>query len=109
MKKVLSVLVIMMSVLVVSAQTTKTSTTTKTKPVKTTIKVADLQKSITDNIAKDYPGFTVKEASSVTANNTTTYDVVVTKGTTKETLVYDSNGAFVKKLPQATKSHSKKK
>ena len=110
MKKVLSVLVIMMSVLVVSAQTTKTSSTTKTKPVKTTIKVADLQKSITDNIAKDYPGFTIKEASSVTANNTTTYDVVVTKGTTKETLVYDSNGAFVKKLPQATaKSHSKKK
>ena len=68
-----------MSVLVVNAQSTKTSTTTKTKPVKTTIQVADLQKSITDNIAKDYPGFTIKEASSVTANNTTTYDVVVTK------------------------------
>ena len=27
------------------------------------MKVADLQKSITDNIAKDYPGFTIKEAS----------------------------------------------
>lgn len=98
-----------MSVLVVSAQTTKT-TTTKAKSTKTTVKVADLQKSITDNIAKDYPGFTIKEANSVTTNNTVTYDVVVTKGTTSETLVYDKDGAFVKKLPKSTaKHHSTKK
>ena len=110
MKKVLSILVIMMSVLTVNAQSAKTSTT-KTKPEKMTVKVADLQKSITDNIAKDYPGFTIKEATCIKANNTTTYDVVVTKGSTSETLVYDNNGAFVKKLSQPTAMHhtSKKK
>lgn len=62
MKKVLLVLVLMMSVLVINGQATKT-TETKAKSIHTTIKVADLQKAITDNIAKDYAGFTIKEAT----------------------------------------------
>ncbi len=104
MKKVLFVLVIMMTVLAVNAQTTKT-TVTNAKSTRTTVKVADLQKSITDNIAKDYAGFTVKEASSVTTNNTITYDVVITKGATTETLVYDKDGNFVKKMPAKVVKH----
>lgn len=110
MKKVLFVMVLMMSVLVVSAQTTKT-TTTNAKSTKTTVKVADLQKNITDNIAKDYPGYTIKEATSVTANNSVTYDVVVMKGSMTETLVYDKDGMFVKKLAHSSsaKHHSTKK
>jgi hypothetical protein len=104
MKKVLFVMVLMMSVLVINAQATKTSTTT-TKPVKTTINVADLQKPITDNIAKDYAGYTIKGATSVTASNTVTYNVVVVKGAATETLVYDKDGKFIKKLPHTTSKH----
>ena len=102
MKKVLVVLVLIMAVLAVNAQTTKT-TPTKEMPVRTTVAVADLQKTITDNIAKDYVGYTVKEASSVTSNGIVKYEVVVVKGTTSETLVYDKEGKFVKKLPPAPK------
>jgi len=109
MKKVLLVLVLIMAVLVVNAQATKT-TVTNAKSTRTTVKVAELQKAITDNIAKDYVGYTIKEATSITANNTVTYDVVIVKGTTTETLVYDKDGTFVKKLPQnAVKHHTTKK
>ena len=99
MKKALIVLVLFMAVMVVNAQTTTKTTVTKEKSVRAVVLVADLQKPITDNIAKDYIGYTIKEAASVTANNVVTYEVVVVKGTTTETLVYDKDGQFVKKLP----------
>ena len=85
MKKLLFVMVLLMGALVVNAQ-------------KTPVKVADLQKSITDNIAKDYVGFTIKDATKVVENNVVTYDVVVVKGTTQETLCYDNTGKFLKKM-----------
>jgi hypothetical protein len=97
MKKVLVVLVLIMAVLAVNAQTT-IPTTNKDLPVRDTVMVADLQKAITDNIAKDYVGYTIKEASKVTANSIVTYEVVVVKGTTTETLVYDNVGKFLKTL-----------
>jgi hypothetical protein len=100
MKKVVFVLVLLMSVLVVNAQTTKT-TDVKEKPLRTVVMVADLQKAITDNIAKDYVGFTIKEAASVTTESVVTYEVVITKGEVTETLVYDKDGKFLKKLPPA--------
>lgn len=84
MKKLIFVMVLMMSALIVNAQ-------------RTPVKVADLQKSITDNITKDYAGFTIKEATKVVENNVVTYDVVVAKGTTQETLCYDNAGKFLKK------------
>jgi len=99
MKKALIVLVLIMAVMVVNAQTTTKTTVTKEKSVRAVVMVADLQKPITDNIAKDYIGYTIKEAASVTTNNVVTYEVVVVKGTTTETLVYDKDGQFVKKLP----------
>ena len=89
MRKVLLIMTLMMAVLVVNAQT-----------VRTPVKVADLNKAIIDNVAKDYVGFTIKEATKVTANNVVTYDVVVVKGTTTETLVYDKDGKFVNKMAQ---------
>ena len=98
MKKVLIVLVLIMAVLVVNAQVTNTTESTRTA-----VKVADLQKAITDNIAKDYVGYTIKEATSVTTNNAVTYEVVIVKGTNTETLVYDKDGKFVKKLPPTPK------
>ena len=104
MKRIIFVIVLIMSVIAVNAQTTKT-TAPKAKSTHTIVKVADLQKPITDNIAKDYAGFTIKDASSVTANNAVTYHVVVVKGTDTETLVYDKDGMFVKKLPKSTTKH----
>jgi hypothetical protein len=104
MKRILFALLLMMPVVVISAQTAKTSTTA-TKSTHTVVKVSDLQKSITDNIAKDYAGFTIKEASSTKANNVVTYNVVVVKGSDTETLVYDKDGMFVKKLPKSTAMH----
>jgi len=104
MKKVLFVLVIMMSVFTVNAQTSETAGT-KAKPTHAVVQVADLQKAIKDNIAKDYAGYTIKSASSVTVNNALTYRVVVTKGSSTETLIYDNNGAFVKMLPKTVAMH----
>jgi hypothetical protein len=104
MKKVLFVMVLMMAVVAVNAQTTKT-TTTKAKTTHTPVQVADLPKAITDNVAKDYVGFTIKEASSATKNDVLTYQVVITKGKTTETLVYDKDGKFLKKLAPSTSTH----
>jgi len=98
MKKVLVVLVLIMAVLAVNAQATKT-TVNKETPVRTTVLVTDIQKAITDNIAKDYVGYTIKEATSLIENNIVNFEVVIVKETTTETLVYDKDGVFIKKLP----------
>jgi curli biogenesis system outer membrane secretion channel CsgG len=98
MKKVLFVLVLIMAALVVNAQTK--ATTTQAKPTVTVVKLADLPKAITDNVAKDYVGFTIKDATCTNTNNVVTYDVVIVKGTTTETLVYDKDGKFIKKVTQ---------
>lgn len=97
MQKVLIVLVLIMAVLAVNAQIPVT-TTTKVTPVRTSILVADLQKDITDNIATDYVGYTIKEAAKVVENDIVTYEVVVVNETATETLVYDKDGKFLKKL-----------
>jgi len=97
MKKVLIVLVLVMAVLAVNAQIPET-TTTKVTPVRTSVLVADLQKDITDNIATDYVGYTIKEATKVVENDIVTYEVVVVNDTATETLVYDKDGKFLKKL-----------
>ncbi len=119
MKKLVFVLVLFMAVLAVNAQVVKTPDSktpdskmpvTKESPMRVAVMVTDLQKPITDNIAKDYVGYTIKDASSVTEKGTVTYEVVIVKGTSTETLVYDKDGMFVKKLPKTTaKHHSTKK
>ena len=107
-----------MSALVINAQTNPQSKTTKTtkstttqteKSARTPVQVADLPKAITDNVAKDYSGYTIKDAASVTANNSTTYHVDIMKGTTSETLVYDSNGKLLKKEGKGTTHKAAKK
>ena len=98
----------MMSILIVNAQATQT-TPTKTKTIHTAVKVDDLQKAITDHIAKNYAGYTIKEATSVTKNDIMTYHVVIVKETTTETLVYDKDGKFVKRLPQKPVNHHSSK
>ena len=78
-------MVLVMAALVVNAQ-------------RTPVAVADLQKSITDYITKDYVGFTIKGATQVVANNVTTFEVVIVKGTTQQTLLFDNTGKFLKKI-----------
>lgn len=85
MKKLLAIMVLVMTALAVNAQ-------------RTTVKTTDLQKAITDNVAKDFAGFTIKEATKVVANNVTSFEVFVVKGTAQETLLYDKDGNFVKKV-----------
>jgi hypothetical protein len=65
---------------------------------RTPVKVGDLQKPIIDNVTKDYAGFTIKEATKIVTNNVTTYEVEIAKGTTQQTLLYDKDGKFVKKI-----------
>jgi hypothetical protein len=85
MKKLLAIMVLVMTALAVNAQ-------------RTPVKVTDLHKAITDNIAKDFAGFTIKEATKVVTNNVTNYEVLVVKGSAQETLLYDKDGKFVKKV-----------
>ena len=89
MKKLMIVLVLVMAAMVVNAQ-------------RTPVKVADLQKSISDYITKDYTGFIIKDAIKVMANNAVTYEVAITKGSTSETLVFDKDGKFLNKLAMKT-------
>jgi hypothetical protein len=83
MKKLLLVMVMMMAVVAINAQ-------------RTPVKVTDLNKAITDNIASKYAGFTVKDAAQIVNNGVTTFEVVISKGTTSETLLYDKDGKFLK-------------
>jgi hypothetical protein len=87
MKKLVLIMTFFMAVLAVNAQVSRTP-----------LKAADLPKAITDNIARNYAGFTIKEATKVTENNVVSYDVMIHKGTLSETLVYDKDGKFLRKM-----------
>jgi hypothetical protein len=89
MKRLFVVMVLMMAVLALNAQ-------------RTPVKVSDLNKAITDNIAKDYSGFTIKDATQVINNGVTTFEVVIAKGATSETLSYDKDGKFLNKVTMKT-------
>jgi len=91
MKKISLILVFVMAVLAVNAQITRVA-----------VKSADLPKALTDNVAKSYAGYTIKESTKVTENNVITYDVVLAKGATTETLVYDKDGKFLRKAAPQT-------
>ena len=96
MKKVLLIAVLVMSAMIINAQT------------RVAVKTTDLPKALTESVAKDYAGFTIKSATKVVANNVASYEVVVVKGTTTETLVYDKDGKFVKKVTAKTGTPEKK-
>ena len=80
-------LVIVLSLVVVSANAQRT-------PVKVSLLPEPLPKFLNTN----YPGFVIEKAERiVTNNNEVSYETVITKGTTKETLVFDKNGTFLRK------------
>lgn len=63
---------------------------------KTQVKTTELKKEITDHVAKNYPGYAIKEAFKVESNKVITYEVLAQKEATKVTLVYSDKGAFLK-------------
>jgi len=91
MKKLAIITAFMVAVLTVNAQVTHVM-----------VKASDLPKAITENVAKNYTGFTIKEANKVTENNIVSYNVMINKGTTSETLVYDKDGKFLRKMTPPT-------
>jgi hypothetical protein len=63
---------------------------------KTLMKTTDLQKGITDQIAKNYPGYKIDQAYTVEANKVITYEVGIQKDANKTTLVYNDKGVYLK-------------
>jgi hypothetical protein len=96
MKRLLLVAVLVMSAVIINAQT------------RTTVKATDLPKALTESLTKDHAGFTVKEATKVVTNNVANYEVVIVKGTATETLLFDKDGKFVKKVVAKTGTPEKK-
>jgi len=96
MKKILLVAIFGLAVLFVNAQT------------KTEVKVADLNKAITENVAKDHVGFTIEKAFKMENNSVVTYEVKIVKGTEESTLLYDNDGKFIKKEGHKTGTVVKK-
>ena len=80
---------------------------------KTVIKVSDLQKPITEYIAKNYSGYTTEAAYKLDNKGIMNYETIMVKGATKEVLVFDKDGKFLKKevlkneAPAATKQVKK--
>jgi len=75
---------------------------------RTTVKTVDLPKAISENLTKDYAGFSVREATRVVSNNIITYEVIINKGNKTETLLYDKDGKFVKKVGSKEEAQVKK-
>jgi hypothetical protein len=63
---------------------------------KTAIKTTELQKAITDHIAKNYAGYKISQAFKIETNKVVTFQVVIQKDATKNTLIYSDKGAFIK-------------
>ena len=107
MKKLFLMLLVGLFVSFAYAQN-KTEEKKSENKAKTEIKVADLKKEITDNIAKDYAGFKVEKAFKNDNNGVTTFNVLIAKDNEKMMLVYDKDGKFVKKNGPAAKGDNKK-
>jgi hypothetical protein len=86
MKKIAVILVCMVAFVGLSGAQTKT-----------VVKTTDLQKVITDNVAKDYAGFNIQNAYKVEKGSEISFEVNVAKGAEKLVLVYDKDGKFLSK------------
>jgi len=115
MKKISLVLIFALAVAFANAQDNKTTTTTTTKATTTQaagnsripVKVADLPKTIQDDLTKTWADYTTKNAFKVEKNSVVTYKVLVSKDTTQLSLMYDSTGKFISKKSLNQKSVTK--
>lgn len=94
MKKLLFIPVFVMTALVVNAQRVAVPLSSD--------KESTLSNVITDNVAKEHSGFTIKKATwdwstTLVPGNIFVYEVEITNGKTDEILFYDKDGKFLKK------------
>lgn len=108
MKKVIFVLFLLMIGIIVKAQA---KIVVADKSDRTKIQLADLQDHISAHINRYYVGFIINEAARVVVKNVITYEVIITQGTTTDTLVYDENSNFIRNISQkdTLKTAQKKK
>ena len=88
MKKLMLLFVIALGVTALNAQT------------RTAIKLADLPKAITDNIATAHKGCVAQDAFKVDTKGVMSYEVAVKDAKSEMTLVYDKDGKFLKMEPK---------
>lgn len=98
MKRLTTSLVLIMMALLVNAQLT-------------VVNVSALPEPLPKFLNTHYPGFITEKACKVIdKNNQVTYETVITKGTIKETLIFDKDGNFLRKytgsLPATGKSRA---
>lgn len=109
MKKIIVVLLLLLTAIVVKAQG---KIVVADKSDRTTIHVDDLQDHITAHIHRYFVGFIINEAARVVVKNIVSYEVIITQGTTTDTLVYDQNSNFIRNISQRdtlTTAQKKKK
>jgi len=116
MKKIILVFMVGLAVsLSAQAQKTKTAsktqTKTKAKTKKTAIKVTDLPKAITENVAKDYADYKILKANKCDDSGVISYQVCTAKGSSNVDLYYDKDGKYLRKafLPAKTTKSTKSK
>jgi hypothetical protein len=64
---------------------------------KTEMKPADISKAAAGYIAKNFAGYTSDKVFRVDNRGTITWDVMISKGSEKLTLLFDKDGKFLKK------------
>ena len=92
MKKVVFILAMVMVVSAINAQT------------RTSIKLSDLPKAITENISTAHQGWIAQEAFKIDTKNVLTYEVVVKKASSEMNFIYDKDGKYLKMEPRPTAS-----
>ena len=95
MKKIVLIFILGLAITFANAQAVKVK---KTKSLKIkTVKIDKLQKDITDNILKDYFGYSTLKAYKLDNNGSISYKVLVKKDTSDINLFYSKNGFFLRK------------
>jgi hypothetical protein len=95
MKRTLSLILLLMTVMVAHSQT---NFVVIDKSDRTPIQLAELKTPITELIIKDYAGFIINQATRIVTKNVITYEIIIVQGTTTDTLIFDQNYFFVRKI-----------
>ncbi|NTW33381.1 MAG: hypothetical protein HGB12_12290 [Bacteroidetes bacterium] len=95
MKRIVLLIIIATTFTLANAQNAKLVTTAKQNQ-KTSIKIAELQKTITDNITNEFSNCKILEAYKL-GDGAVVYQVVVEKDAKKVYLYYDKDGKFLSK------------
>jgi len=88
MKKLVFLFALVMSVATIHAQT------------RTSIKVNDLPKAVSENITTQHQGWTAMDAYKVDTKGVMTYEVIAKQGNSETVLVYDKDGKYLKMEPK---------